>query len=73
MLLIEVKNSISGGITINPQTGFPVSTKKNRYEHGIGFLNMQMTAEKYRGALDYNAENEIFTLTVMLQDIEPVR
>ena len=35
--------------------------------HGIGFLNMQASAEKYCGGVDWRIEGKTFVLSIMLK------
>lgn len=71
MLLLEVRNSFTGTLRQSAASGFPLTSKKEAAEHGIGFPNMRTTAEKYHGAVDWRAENGQFILTVMMQNTKP--
>lgn len=66
--LIEVKNSFAGDIAFG-QNGLPATAKKTDAPmHGIGLSNVQRIAEKYMGEMDMNIENQIFDITVMVQE-----
>lgn len=70
-LIIEVNNPFEGKLNINKDTGLPDSTKKtDRYNHGIGLVNVRDAANKYYGAIDISTENNIFSVAVMLQGKE---
>ena len=71
MLLLEVRNSFNGTLRQSAASGFPLTSKTDAAEHGIGFPNMRATAEKYHGAVDWRAENGQFILTVMMQNTKP--
>ena len=63
--MIEVANSAKEELTINPDTGFPV-TKKQTEGHGYGLSNIRRAAEKYYGGMDLQYEKDEFKLVVML-------
>lgn len=66
--LIEVKNSFAGKVEFR-QDGLPVTTKKiDTLMHGIGLSNVRRTAEKYMGEIDIHLENQVFSITVMVQE-----
>ena len=66
--LIEAKNSFAGDIAFG-QNGLPATAKKTDAPmHGIGLSNVQRIAEKYMGEMDMNIENQIFDITVMVQE-----
>lgn len=44
-----------------------VSTKSDSVAHGYGSKNMRESISKYRGTIDYKAENHKFELTIHLQ------
>lgn len=71
---LEVENSFDGTLRKSDGVGFPETLKDKKQTHGIGFINMKKTAEKYGGGVDFSVrENknapgqEVFTLTVMLK------
>ena len=50
--------------------GLPVTTKEDAAMHGIGLANVRRVAEKYMGGLEAGFEKQVFTVTVILQNIE---
>ncbi len=66
--LIKVTNSFSGKIIINPDTGFPVTSKKDAKSHGYGIINMKRIAEKYYGTikLEQDGNEVIFSAMMMI-------
>ena len=73
LFLIEIANSFDGTLIQKKHREFPVTTKQNPKSHGIGLTNIQNTAEKYDGSTDWFAEQNIFTLTVMMKNEEKNR
>ncbi len=66
--LIEVKNSFAGEVIFG-QDGLPVTTKQEDAPmHGIGLANVRREAGKYFGELELNAEQQIFSAAVLLQE-----
>lgn len=68
MIFIEVENSFNGKVVKKKQSEFPVTDKTDKREHGIGFLNIKHTAEKYHEAVDWSVDGKVFTLSVMMQN-----
>lgn len=68
MIFIEVENSFNGKVVKKKQSEFPVTDKTDKREHGIGFVNIKRTAEKYHGAVDWSVDGKVFTLSVMMKD-----
>lgn len=68
LLFIEVENSFNGKVVKRKYSEFPITDKADKKAHGIGMLNMKNTAEKYHGAVDWTAGNNVFTLTVMMKN-----
>ena len=68
MIFIEVENSFNGRVVKKKQSEFPVTDKTDKREHGIGFLNIKHTAEKYHGAVDWSVDGKVFTLSVIMQN-----
>ena len=70
LFFIEVENDFSDEITIEKESGLPISSKKDRKLHGIGISNIQRCAKKYMGDIDIvisDAEGrKKFSLTVMM-------
>ncbi len=67
-LLIEVKNSFAGDLVFGAD-GLPVTDKKTNVSmHGIGLSSVRRIAEKYMGEMEVCPENQIFRVTVMVQE-----
>lgn len=67
-LLIEVKNSFAGDLVFGAD-GLPVTDKKTDVSmHGIGLSSVRRIAEKYMGEMEVCPENQIFRVTVMVQE-----
>lgn len=70
MLLISFINPVAQ--TQELQDGIrPVTTKKNREEHGFGLENIRITATKYKGEIscgivDWEQASKVFRLEIML-------
>lgn len=67
--LIEVRNSFAGEVMFG-QDGLPVTTKPDAPMHGIGLANVRRETEKYMGEMEVSCGKQVFTVTVMLQNIE---
>lgn len=68
MFFIEVENSFTGDVIRRKQNEFPVTDKKDKEVHGIGLSNIQKVVQKYHGAVDWWADNKIFTISIMMQN-----
>ncbi|MBR2403179.1 MAG: GHKL domain-containing protein [Lachnospiraceae bacterium] len=69
LFFIEVENSFTGDFIVNKESGLPESSKTNKKCHGMGLINIQRCARKYRGDIDITIseqEQQIFNLTVMI-------
>ncbi|MBR4026776.1 MAG: GHKL domain-containing protein [Lachnospiraceae bacterium] len=67
--LLEVKNTFQGDIVWNKKTGLPVSTKTEEKScHGMGLESVSKVAEKYFGSMDIKIENQMFCVTILLQE-----
>lgn len=67
MFFIEVENSFDGKLIWNKESEFPTTKKEDRKAHGIGLSNIKNTAQKYSGAVDWQAEGNVFLLSVMMK------
>lgn len=65
-LKIQTKNTYETGIKIN-KNGMPISTKKDKANHGYGFQNMQQAVKKYDGQLIICQEENVCTITIYLK------
>lgn len=68
MFLMEVENSFDGKVVRKFKSEFPETSKEDKNQHGIGLANIRNTVDKYHGAVDWNVEGNIFTLTVMMKN-----
>ena len=60
--LLEVKNSMSADeMTIDKTT-----EKENGQGHGIGLLNVGDVVNKYNGAVNAEAEGDIFVISILI-------
>lgn len=71
LFFIEVENNFTGELTVNKESCLPESRKVNKKYHGMGLINIQRCARKYRGDMDIviatsEQGQQIFNLTVML-------
>ena len=68
--LIQVKNSFSGELSLNTETGYPDTSKPDRESHGYGLMNMKRITEKYYGTirLEQDKDMVIFTAMMMIPD-----
>lgn len=65
--LLEIANSFDGRLNCSPGQEFPETMKEECGFHGIGLQSIRSVALKYQGGVDWKAEGEVFTLTVMLK------
>lgn len=65
LVTIHVENYYDG---LDRQSGasLPQTTKQNRSYHGFGLRSIQMTAEKYGGEMSVHAQDNLFSLDVIL-------
>ena len=73
LFFIEVENGFSGSLTMDRETGLPVSSKEDRRLHGLGMENIKRCAGKYKGDINIaikEAEGgKTFILTVMMYEL----
>lgn len=69
MFFIHMENDCANSVLLQPKmsSGFPVTTKPDKWMHGIGMQNMRSVAEKYLGTMSYEIRDDVFILTIMLQ------
>lgn len=67
LFFIEISNNYDT-ITMDLESGLPITDKKDKNLHGFGISNIQKAAKKYMGDIDIeiNDEGKIFNLTIML-------
>ena len=63
--MIEVRNSFTGQVKIEADTGLICSAKRQGL-HGCGLANIRRTAVKYHGDIDITLKDGEFCLAVML-------
>ena len=68
MLLIQIKNSFDGRIKTTLGQHFPLSSKEDKENHGMGMENINRIADKYLGGVYYRINDNEFVLNLMLQD-----
>ena len=70
LYFIEIENDFDGSVTMDRETGLPITSKKDKRVHGIGLSNIQKCARKYMGDLDIEIRSDggrkRFMLTVMM-------
>lgn len=64
MIHILVENYFQG--TVKMVGGQPVTSKKDKENHGFGIKSMQMIAKKYGGHIRIFTENQLFSLQILL-------
>jgi sensor histidine kinase regulating citrate/malate metabolism len=64
-----VENPFQWKVAIDPLTGLPATTKTAEASlHGIGLSNVKQTVEKYMGDMEITIKNNMFHVTVLLQE-----
>lgn len=64
LLMIQIQNYYSQSLEF--EDGLPVTTKKNKRDHGFGMKSIRHTAEKYNGIVTVQAKNQIFMLQILI-------
>lgn len=64
ILVIQIQNYYEGRLSFD--RGLPVTTKKDKRDHGYGMKSIRYTAEKYNGTITVSGENQIFTLQILV-------
>lgn len=67
IFFLEIRNPLPKDGIPKISCGFPVSTKPDSENHGMGLKNIAACAKKYGGCMEYKAEQGDFILTVLLQ------
>lgn len=62
--VIRIENYCSCPPEID-EKGFPVTTKRDKSNHGFGVRSMRQTVEKYKGVLTYTAGDGLFVLCML--------
>ncbi|WP_346909209.1 ATP-binding protein [Faecalicatena orotica] len=64
LLMIQIQNYYENKLHF--EGGLPVTTKKNKRDHGYGMKSIRYTAEKYNGTITVNGEGNIFMLQILI-------
>lgn len=64
ILVIQVQNYYETSLQF--EQGLPVTTKRDRQEHGYGMKSIRHIAEKYGGTITVDAKDQIFTLQILI-------
>lgn len=64
--LIQVENSFDGALVIDPETGFPLTSKNDKDSHGYGLKNIKRITKKYFGTIQIEQNEDRVILTVMV-------
>lgn len=64
IMIIRIENFYEGSIQI--QNGLPQTNKPDKDYHGFGVMSMKKNVEKYGGSISFKAENQIFTLSIVI-------
>lgn len=64
LLMVQLQNYFEGRIRF--KDGLPLTTKKDKLNHGFGVKSIRYLAEKYDGTMTVNTKNNIFTLQILL-------
>lgn len=70
LLVIQIQNYYDNKLYF--EDGLPVTTKKNKRDHGYGMKSIRYTAEKYNGTITVKTEEHIFMLQVLIPVLEEV-
>ena len=62
--LIQIKNYMEG--TLQFRENLPVTSKADAENHGFGMKSIRSIAEKYHGTVTITAEDNIFTLNILI-------
>lgn len=64
--MVEIRNSFTGSLQWDAESGLPVTTKEQADGHGYGLANIRRVAEKYSGEIAIDLEEGEFCLSVLL-------
>lgn len=64
ILVIQIQNYYEG--VLQMEDGLPLTTKKNKVDHGYGMKSIRYTAEKYNGTITTQTADQIFTLQILI-------
>lgn len=64
LMVIQVQNYYEGKLQF--EKGLPLTTKKNKADHGYGMKSIRYTAEKYNGTITVQTKKQIFMLQILI-------
>lgn len=64
LLIIQIQNYYAQELKF--EEGLPVTTKKNKRDHGYGMKSIRYTTEKYNGTITVNTKSRIFMLQILI-------
>ena len=64
LLYLQIDNYYEGKIKL--EDGMPVTSKKDRENHGIGLRSIKFIVEKYDGSLHIQKDHGIFSLRIII-------
>ena len=67
---IQVHNYIESALDFS-ETGLPLTTKKDKDNHGLGLKSIRYIVEKYQGLLSVQPEGNVFNLNIMIPLPDP--
>lgn len=62
-IVIVCENPTKNSLKIN--NGFPLTSKKDKANHGFGFRSIKRITDIYKGVLSYEIKNNVFTLKIV--------
>ncbi|MDD3796989.1 MAG: ATP-binding protein [Lachnospiraceae bacterium] len=66
LIMIQVQNYFERNLKF--ENGLPLTTKKDKRNHGFGMKSIRYTAEKYNGTITVQAKNNIFMLQILIPE-----
>ena len=67
---IQVHNYFESALDFS-ETGLPLTTKKDKDNHGLGLKSIRYIVEKYQGMLSVQPEGNVFNLNIMIPLSDP--
>lgn len=64
--IIEIRNSFTGCLQWDAESGFPITSKEKAQGHGYGLPNIRRVAGNYSGDIDITLKDGEFCLCIML-------
>jgi len=66
-ILLEFENYFEENLVM--KSDIPVTTKRDKFLHGYGLKSIRIAAEKYRGTMTINTDNNWFTLRILFPNV----